>query len=51
MYCDDLKAAFGGGGVSIQQAVQQAEFACHDIIVPWSRKYGQHWKCKTEVRG
>jgi hypothetical protein len=50
MYCDDLKAAFGGVGVSIQQAVQQAEFACHDIIVPWSRKYGQHWKCKTDKK-
>ena len=38
MYSDDLKVAFGGVGVSIKLAVQQAEFACHEIIVPWSRK-------------
>ena len=25
-------------------------FPCHDIIVPWSRKYGQHWKCKTDKK-
>ena len=36
MYCDDLKAAFGGVGVSIEQAVRQA--------------YGQHWKCKTDKK-
>ena len=36
--------------MSVQQAVQHAEFACDDIIVPWSRKYGQHWKCKTDKK-